>query len=175
MDTCTQPITSTGVLPSNQVPVLSLLLCDISSLFSHSFNAVSIETEGRRRLELTSSAQSLYGTGRWAAGYLETQADSSDHTHTHTPVQSNSLQVNVCSYSGLLLLTNKASPRCERQVCSVKLQDFTGISIISSNANIQSMDTARLGSISWLTYFSICVTVFTGVVIHPLTQAQVSG
>lgn len=97
-------------------------------------------------------------------------------THTQTPVQSNSLQVNVCSYSpGLLLLTNKASPRCERQVCSVKLQDFTGISIISSNANIQSMDTARLGSISWLTYFSICVTVFTGVVIHPLTQAQVSG
>lgn len=81
MDTCTQPITSTGVLPSNQVPVLSLLLCDISSLFSHSFNAVSIETEGRRRRELTSSAQSLYGTGRWAAGYLETQADSSDYTH----------------------------------------------------------------------------------------------
>lgn len=108
--------------------------------------------------------------GRWLPG------NTSRQLRSHTPVQSNSLQVNVCSYSpGLLLLTNKASPRCERQVCSVKLQDFTGISIISSNANIQSMDTARLGSISWLTYFSICVTVFTGVVIHPLTQGQVSG
>lgn len=34
MDTCTQPITSTGVLPSNQVPVLSLFCCATSSVCS---------------------------------------------------------------------------------------------------------------------------------------------